>query len=48
MNTVIVGKIEQNELGEWHYVTARQRAERLIEKMKKVGKLDMKHWKVVK
>ncbi|QZB89816.1 hypothetical protein T4583L_211 [Escherichia phage T4] len=27
---------------------ARQRAERLIEKMKKVGKLDMQHWKVVK
>ena len=34
--------------GEWYYVTARQRAERLIEKMKKVGKLDMKHWKLVK
>ncbi|QXN69744.1 hypothetical protein KELASSE_215 [Escherichia phage vB_EcoM_Kelasse] len=48
LNTVIVGKIEQNELGEWYYVTARQRAERLIEKMKKVGKLDMQHWKVVK
>ena len=48
LKTVITGRIEENEIGEFYYVNARTRAERLIARMKKVGKLDMKNWNVVK